>query len=152
MAAAGYALGAATTTPFTGAADVVTALPIASLAVLVVVRWPLRPVPRPRRSDLPPEQTHPWRAWAVLFVVVLAWELAEYAARGSRADHPTLSSMSDAVDRTYVLKALVFFLWLWLCAAIVQKGRVPGRARRRRPGSGRVGPAGPAGPAGPEPS
>ena len=63
----------------------------------------------------------------------MAWELAEYAARGSRADHPTLSSMADAVDRYYVLKAVVFFLWLCLGAAIVRQGRAAGPRRRRRP-------------------
>jgi hypothetical protein len=62
----------------------------------------------------------------------VAWELADYAARGSRADHPTLSSMLDAVDRYFVLKAFVFFLWLYLGAAIVRRGgRRQGRQRRR---------------------
>ncbi len=124
VAGAAYALAAATTTAFSRPANVVTALPIVVLAVLVLVRWPLRPhVP-----ELATETSHPWRAWVVLFVGILAWELAEYGARGSRASHPTLSSMLDAVDRQYVLKALVFFLWLCLGAAIVRKGR---RGRRR---------------------
>jgi hypothetical protein len=59
----------------------------------------------------------------VLFAAIVLWELADYAARGSRADHPTLSSMADAVDRYEGLKALVFFLWLYLGAAIVRRGR-----------------------------
>ena len=59
---------------------------------------------------------------------MVAWELAEYAARGSRADHPTFSSMADAVDRFFALKALMFFLWLALGAAMVRAG-----ARRRGP-------------------
>jgi hypothetical protein len=148
--AAAYALGAATTSAFTTAADVVTALPIVALAVLVVVRWPLRARPRPpRRPRRRPRShepvhdpagdsgaAHPWRAWVVLLVVVVAWELAEYAARGSRADHPTLSSMLDAVDRTDGLKAVVFFLWLWLGAAIVRGGSGGGRdPEATRPGS-----------------
>ncbi len=118
VGAAAYALVAASTTAFTRPADLVTGLPIVALVVLVVVRWPLRPRP----LTLTPEAPHPWRAWVVLFGAIVAWELAEYAARGSRADHPTLSSMLDAVDRYYVLKALVFFLWLWLGAAIVRRG------------------------------
>jgi hypothetical protein len=125
VAAAAYALVAATTTAFTGSANLVTAIPIAGLAVLVLVRWPLRP----RHADLATGSSHPWRAWVVLFLVIVAWELADYAARGSRADHPTLSSMLDAVDRHYALKALVFFLWLCLGAAIVRKGR----RRHRQP-------------------
>lgn len=127
VALAAYALVAATTTAFTGSADLVTALPIVALTVMVLVRWPLRP--RPLRVDEPGGR-HPWRAWVLLLGAVVAWELVEYAARGSRADHPTLSSMLDAMDRTYVLKALVFFLWLALGAAIVRAGR------RRRPTPG----------------
>ena len=126
LGAAAYALGAATTRAFTEPANLLTALPIVALAVLVVVRWPLRPTP----LKLGPEVPHPWRAWVILFVAIVAWELAEYAARGSRADHPTFSSMLDAVDRYYVLKAFVFFLWLWLGAAIVRRGR---GSRRRAP-------------------
>ena len=108
-----------------------TGVPIIVLAVLVVVRWPLRPRP----LVLAPERRHPWRAWVVLFAAVVAWELVDYAARGSRADHPTLSSMLDAVDRTYVLKAFVFFLWLWLGAAIIRHGRRRAAAVRAEPGA-----------------
>ena len=117
--AAAYALVAATTTPFSTTADLLTGAPIIVLAILVAVRWPLRPRP----LTLDPGRSHPWRAWGVLFAAVVAWELVDYAARGSRADHPTLSSMLDAVDRHYILKAVVFFLWLWLGAAIIRHGR-----------------------------
>jgi hypothetical protein len=124
---AAYALLAAGTTAFTRSANIVTGLPIVALAVLVIVRWPLRP--RPLRADSDRVATpHPWRAWLILFGALVAWEVAEYVARGSRADHPTLSSMTDAVDRYFVLKAVVFFLWLALGVAIVRKG---GRRRHR---------------------
>jgi hypothetical protein len=130
---AGYALAAATTTAFTGAANLVTALPIVLLAALAIALWPLRPRPRPRPLGPGLEDTrHPWRPWAVLFGAIVVWELAEYAARGSRADHPTLSSMLDAVDRYYLLKAIVFFLWLSLGAAIVRLGRQPRQANQGR--------------------
>jgi hypothetical protein len=118
VVALAYAVGAAGTTAFTKPADVLTALPILGLAVLVVIRGSLRP--RPRRVAA--VGTHPFRAWVVLFAAIVLWELAEYAARGSRAAHPTLSSMFDAVDRYFVLKALVFFTWLCLGAAILRKG------------------------------
>ena len=119
MVALAYALGAAGTTAFTKPADILTALPILALAVLVVIRWPLRP--RPRRVGA--DGTHPFRAWLVLFAAIVLWELVDYAARGSRADHPTLSSMLDAVDRFFVLKSVLFFVWLCLGAAILRKGR-----------------------------
>jgi hypothetical protein len=123
-AAVAYALVAAATTAFSGPANVLTAIPIVTLAVLVIIRWPLRPRP----TLLTAEGPHPFRAWVVLFAALVLWELAEYAARGSRADHPTLSSMLDAVDRYYVLKALVFFGWLYLGGAIVRRG-TPKRER-----------------------
>jgi hypothetical protein len=119
-----YALFAASTTPFTRSANIATALPIVAVMVLVVALWPLRPRP----LKLGPDAGHPWRAWVCVFGAVVLWELAEYAARGSRADHPTLSSMLDAVNRFYGLKVIVFFLWLYLGAAIVRRG---GRRQRR---------------------
>lgn len=122
--AVAYALVGATTTAFSGPADILTAVPIVALVVLVVIRWPLHPRP----TLLAEEGTHPFRAWVVLFAAVVLWELAEYAARGSRADHPTLSSMLDAVNRYYVLKALIFFAWLYLGGAIVRRG-TPKRER-----------------------
>jgi hypothetical protein len=118
VVALAYAVGAAGTTAFTKPADVLTALPILGLAVLVVIRWPLRP--RPRRVGA--DGTHPFRAWVVLFAAIVLWELADYAARGSRADHPTLSSMFDAVDRFFLLKTLLFLAWLCLGVAILRKG------------------------------
>jgi hypothetical protein len=123
-----YALGAATTSAFTWPADAVTAIPIVALVVLVVVRWPRRPQPQPQPQPQPLEgevvarDGHPYRAWVVLLAAAVAWELAEYLARGSRGAHPTLSSMADVVDRYYLLKALVFFGWLCLGACIVRRG------------------------------
>ncbi len=132
VAGAAYALGAAATSPFTRPADALTALPIAVVAALAAARWPLRP-----RPAIPPEVLgrHPYRAWVVLFAVVAAWEVGEYLARGNRGDHPTLSSMADAVDRYYLLKALVFFGWLCLGGFIVRRGM------RSRPGAPALGPA-----------
>jgi len=125
-AGAAYALGAATTSAFSWPADAVTAIPIVALVVLAVVRWPRRPQPQPQPQLLEGEVVarggHPYRAWVVLLAAAVAWELAEYLARGSRGAHPTLSSMADALDRYYPLKALVFFGWLCLGACIVRRG------------------------------
>ena len=124
-----YALVAATTTSFTDSADVVTALPIVGLAVLTVARWPWHP--RPLEAAPPARGPHPYRAWVALFAAIVVWELAQYVARGSRGAHPTLSSMADALDRHYLLKAVVFFGWLCLGAFIVRQG-TPTRAVRTR--------------------
>jgi hypothetical protein len=132
VAAAAYALCAATTTPFTWAANAVTAVPIVALAVLAVARWPAHPEP----LALPEAQRrrHPYRPWVVLCAGVVAWELVEYLARGSRAAHPTLSSMVNALDRHYVGTAVLFLGWLCLGALIVRHGTpsvAPEAAERR---------------------
>jgi hypothetical protein len=116
--AAAYALGAAATTPFTWQADLLTAVPLVLLAVAAVARWPAHPHPRPV-----PAGTHPFLPWLALAAVVVAWELANYLFHGARAAHPTLSSMADAVDRQYLLKALMFFGWLCFGAWVVHLGR-----------------------------
>ncbi len=115
--AAAYSLGAAATTPFTWQADLLTAVPIALLALAALVRWPRHPRPRPV-----PAGTRPYLPWLALVAAVVAWELAAYLAHGQRAAHPTLSSMADAVDRQYLLKALMFFAWLSLNAWVVSLG------------------------------
>jgi hypothetical protein len=120
--ALGYSFGAAATTPFTVAADVMTALPIVLFGVAAVWRWPWRPVVRRPAGAAGAAGRHPYRAWVVLAAAIVAWELVDYAARGSRGAHPTLSSMADAVDRFYVLKAALFFGWLCLGALIVRLG------------------------------
>ena len=120
LVGAGYALAAATTSPFSWQADLLTAIPIGVLAVAAVMRWPARP--RVRVAEPAAHATHPYRAWVVLLAVVAAWEIVQYAAPGSRALHPTLSSMADAVDRSELRKAAVFFVWMWLGVAIVRAG------------------------------
>jgi hypothetical protein len=135
---AAYAVLAAGTTPFSWGADVVTALPIVVVGVAAVVRWPVHPV---RAGELVSDgggagaSRHPFRWWVVLVGAVVAWELVEYLARGSRGAHPTLSSMADAFDRHEAAKAVAFFAWLWLGAAIVQAG-TPRRAASWRAAGG----------------
>jgi hypothetical protein len=118
-----YALGAAATTPFTWAANVMTALPIVVVAILAVVRWPAHP---DRSGGLlgedRPRARHPYLGWLVLLAVVVGWEFAEYLWRGSRSAHPTLSSMTDAFDAHYLLEAVAFLAWLWLGVAILRAG------------------------------
>ena len=121
--AVAYSVTAAATTPFTWQADILTALPLGVLAAAVLVRSPLRSCPRPRA---PAEGVrHPFAPWAGLLAAVVTWELVQYLSAGSRASHPTLSSMADAVDRYVALKACVFFLWLCVGAAIIRAGTRP---------------------------
>jgi hypothetical protein len=114
----GYSLVAATTTPFTTGADIVTALPMVVMAALLVARWPRHTLSMQLR---PAESGHPYRSWLILVVAVALWELFNYVVHGARADHPTFSSMTTAVNRYYLLKALLFLAWLSLAAMIVRR-------------------------------
>jgi hypothetical protein len=130
-AALGYSLIAATTTPFTLPADVLTAVAIVALAAGVAVRWPWRPRrARARRESSSPSQSvsgHPYLPWCGLVFLLVAWELFNYLAPGTRAEHPTFSSITDAIDRFYLLKTLLFLAWLYLGWAVIASG-----ARRHR--------------------
>ena len=98
VVALAYALGAAGTTAFTRPADILTAIPI--LVAGGPRRHALAPAARPPAGSAPTRPSLP-RLGGPRSPPSWLWELAEYAARGSRADHPTLSSMLDAVDRFY---------------------------------------------------
>jgi hypothetical protein len=115
---AAYSLVAAATTPFTWQADLMTALPIAALAAGAVVCWPAHPT---KAAD--PSHAHPYRPWLIAVAAVVAWELLSELLPGSRGNHPTLSSMLNAVDRDYGLKFLMFFGWLSLAWAVIKLGR-----------------------------
>ncbi len=133
-----YALVAAATTPFTVAADILTGLPIVAMGVLVIASWPLRTRTVRTPTGTSARAAHPYRAWIVLVVVFTLWELVNYRAHGSRGAHPTFSSITDAVDRFYLLKAALFLGWLALGLTILRRGagRGPGAGRRsgtRRP-------------------
>ncbi len=117
VGAIAYSLIAASTTPFTKPADIVTGLAIVAFAVLVCIRWPLR-----TRSLPPSSAGHPFVPWLLLFVLFTAWELFNYLVHGTRANHPTFSSITDAIDRFYLLKALLFLGWLAGAWVIVRRG------------------------------
>jgi hypothetical protein len=120
MALAGLAYGvvASFTHPFTWAADIVTAAPLA-LAVLVVV-WatvvgsgaelpspvvaPVDGAPRRRRAGI---------FWLAPVLAFAGWELYCYASL-PRVTHPTLSSLIDIADATRFGKTVVFATWLVL--------------------------------------
>ncbi len=95
-----------------------TAVPVAALAVGAIVYWPRHPV----RLQVH-RYSHRYWPWAVATATVVIWELVNELGPGTRGDHPTLSSMLNAVDRYYALKALVFLAWLGLGWTVVRLGR-----------------------------
>jgi hypothetical protein len=119
-----YSLIAASTTPFTLPADVLTGLAIVAMAVLVIVRWPLRTkkLRAATATATPTTGGHPYLPWLALTIVFVAWELFNYLVHGTRANHPTFSSITDAVDRFYLLKALLFLGWMAGALVIIRRG------------------------------
>jgi hypothetical protein len=114
LAAVGLAIAAGRTVAFTTAADVVTALGLAAFVTVLALQWP--------RAGRRTVEGRVW-PWVVTVVVVVGWELETYLASGTRAAHPTLSSMADAVERYWGLKALMFFAWLLLGWGLARRPR-----------------------------
>jgi hypothetical protein len=124
----GYSLIAASTTPFTLPADALTAAAILVMAVLVCLRWPLRTGKVRAAAAISSGSGHPYLPWLGLLLVFVVWEMFNYLVHGSRGNHPTFSSITDAIDRTYLLKSLMFLLWMAFGWVILDRGS-RGRAR-----------------------
>jgi hypothetical protein len=90
------------------------------MAVLVVVRWPRWT--KKVRAATRTSGGHPYLPWFGLLVVFVVWELCNYLVHGTRADHPTFSSITEAIDRFYLLKALLFLAWMAGAWVIVRRG------------------------------
>jgi hypothetical protein len=112
---AAYCWFAADLRPFTIPIDVAVAVPAVVVAALT---W-RRPG---SRSSMPADTkaTSGGNAvpWAVLFGLLAAFEVTAYVS-SPRRDHPTLSSMADALMNTHPGRAAVFALWLLLGWALL---------------------------------
>jgi hypothetical protein len=115
-AAVGLSAWAATTTPFTSAADTVTAIGIGLVALEVAARWR-----RPALVGVDPDHAVParWWPWLAIAAALLALELASFFS-GPRVDHPTISSLYDSATRWRAVKGALFLGWLCLGAALVR--------------------------------
>jgi hypothetical protein len=93
---------------------------VATVAVvgagLVAIVWGLRHR-RPRR---PVTTTRGLGGWAVLAALLAAWQLAAYA-QTPRSEHPTLSSIANAVLEPHPLQAVAFVAWLVLAAELAMR-------------------------------
>jgi len=113
-----YAVLASFTRPFTGGADVVTAVPLV-VAVLVTARstWELRRSherePAVGEIDAAPRRKRRGIVWTAPILAGAGWELYCFVNL-PRAAHPTLSSLLDILDATRAGKAVAFASWLVL--------------------------------------
>jgi hypothetical protein len=100
--------------PFTIPIGAAVAIPAVVVAVLAWRR------PDSRASIAADQKTARRLAapWAVLFGLLTAFEVAAYLS-SPRRDHPTLSSMADALMNTHPGRAAVFALWLLLGWALL---------------------------------
>jgi len=82
-----------------------------------------------------PSSAHPYLLWLLLLMAFVVWELFNYLVHGTRANHPTFSSITDANDRFYILKALLFLGWMAAGWVIIGRGTQQRAARpaRQRP-------------------
>lgn len=104
---AAYAWWAVALPSFSGGATV--AVVGAGAAVMAVGWWERRRRPAPA-ADGPRDGTGV-ASWAVLAVVAGAWQLAAYLQH-PRADHPTISSLTNALLDSHVMRAVAFVVWI----------------------------------------
>ena len=112
-AAALYAWWATGLRPFSWAA----LLAVEGAGVAALVLGSRRRAPAP---DLPPRPGAALGGWAALLGALAAWELAAYLQH-PRHDHPTLSSLADAVLGSHPAQALAFLAWLALGADLARR-------------------------------
>ncbi len=110
--AGAYAWWATGLRPFAGTTTV--AVVGAGVAAMVVGRrcGRRRPVVRPRAAGV--------IGWALLLGALAGWQLVAYLQH-PRPEHPTLSSLADAVLDTHPLRALAFVAWLLGAARLARR-------------------------------
>jgi hypothetical protein len=126
---------AASTSPFTASAEAVVAAGFVPVVVLAVVsRRQHRPTSAGTGTGPPVPGTRPgpgeeepgrrwgrrWGIWLVPLGGIAAWEVVTYAG-SPRAEHPTLSSMLDAVDASHLGHGAAFAAWLVLGCWLVTR-------------------------------
>jgi hypothetical protein len=122
LAGVAYALTASFSHPFTVAADVVTAVPLAGAAALTVASFGRRKAETTMAAGRAGGGAR-WSRWWLIWVAgvgsVAAWELYCYAHL-PREQHPTLSVLVDLLDSSRIGKTVAFGSWLalgWFLAA-----------------------------------
>ena len=107
----GYCWVAAGLRPFTAPEAVAVAVPEAAMAV---VAWRRQPGRRQMAAAGAARAAAPWLA---LFGALTVWEVVAYFS-APRHEHPTLSSMADALMSTHPGRAALFATWLLLGLAL----------------------------------
>jgi hypothetical protein len=101
---AGYGWWAVSLPPFSGMA---TAAVLAAGTAAVVAGA----AGRRRRPRQPPARVAGWGLWVVLAAAAALWQAAAYLQQ-PRHEHPTLSSLANALLDSHPARAAAFVLWL----------------------------------------
>ena len=106
-----YGWWAVSRPPFSGLATMAVVVPGAAAAVLGSLRrGPERHGPRAHGAG--------W--WGILLAAALCWQLAAYLQH-PRADHPTVSALTNALLDRQSIRATAFSLWLFACAGLARR-------------------------------
>jgi hypothetical protein len=97
--------------PFSAEATVAV---VTAGAAAAVAGWLTRP--RPARPPGPGIVA----GWVALGLAVVGWQLASYL-QSPRSEHPTLSSLTNAVLSTQGARAIAFVLWLGAMVFIARR-------------------------------
>jgi hypothetical protein len=110
-----YAWWAVARPPFSAAAAAAVVLPgVAVAGVAAAARSRSR---GPRR---PPPAAAGVRRWLGLAALAAVWQVAAYLQH-PRHDHPTLSSLANAVLESHTARAAAFVAWLAVTVALVRR-------------------------------
>jgi hypothetical protein len=115
-ALAAYAWWAVALPPFSG--EAAAAVVLAGAVAMVVGA---RQRPRQRASESPTAAIPPGIGrWVVLGAVTAAWQLAAYVQQ-PRADHPTLSSLTNAVLDSRATRMVAVVLWIVVARGLARR-------------------------------
>ena len=110
---AAYAWWAVALAPFSPGAT--AAVVLAGAAAMAVGAWERRPG-RSAGEGAPAGIA----AWAVLTATAGAWQLAAYLQH-PRADHPTISSLTNEVLDSHLARAAAFIVWIAAARALARR-------------------------------
>lgn len=113
-AAAAYAWWATGLRPFSGP---LTAAVVGAGIAAMAAGAAFGRRPRRRPAEIPGRRA---AVWAGLFAALAAWELAAYVQQ-PRSEHPTLSSLADAVLDPHPVRAAAFLAWLAAAAVLARR-------------------------------
>ncbi len=96
-------------------------VPLSGLAAMALgARWLPPRTPPPPCLPIQGAARRPLLLWGVLAISLAAWQLAAFLQQ-PREEHPTLSSLANALFENRPARAIAFLLWLAGAAALARR-------------------------------